>query len=120
MHVDPTSAELTESVARAARGLGLRVATDEKGGLWITARGEVELAPPVAIEFSEEAISDYYARIASRVPDDEPDHTPSSWWYMLMSTHLYEALYEMDRLGVPCDIVIGPSGLTAVPSERMT
>ncbi|MFE7745889.1 hypothetical protein [Nocardia sp. NPDC057455] len=93
------------------------MATDEKGGLRITAPGGGRAAaPPVAIEFSEEAISDYYARIASRVPDAEPDHTPSSRWYMLMSTHLY----EMDRLGVPRDIVIEPSGRTAVPGERMT
>ncbi|MEU2037974.1 hypothetical protein [Nocardia niwae] len=27
---------------------------------------------------------------------------------------------EMDRLGVPYDIVIGHGGLTAVPSERAT
>ncbi|MFR9751713.1 hypothetical protein ACL02S_11845 [Nocardia sp. 004] len=107
--------ELVNSVVTAGRGLNLDIALDEQGGLWITSRSGSPVSPPVAIRFTDESLTEYYRRIARKT---YPERS-SDWdlWMMLMSTHLYESLYEMGKISGPCAVVIGETGFTAVAEE---
>lgn len=38
-------------------------------------------------------------------------------WTTLMSTHLAEALHDLDRVKQPCTLIIGDTGLATTPIE---
>ncbi|MGW0183275.1 hypothetical protein [Nocardia sp. NPDC003345] len=102
--------ELTDSVIRAGAESGYRITPDDRGGLQITAIGGVPMDRPLKFRFTEEQLRNYYTDAAADA--GKAGAAPTEWetWMLLMSTHLGEALYRADSLGVPCEIVIDKGG----------
>ncbi|WP_454196279.1 hypothetical protein [Nocardia sp. Marseille-Q1738] len=112
---DPSVSDLVGSVVDAGRDWNLEIISDSRGDLWITGRGGSPMHPAVPIRFTEDALLEYYRSIAEDPARQE--QSPWEWWMTLMSTHLYESLYEMDKIGKPCAVVIGATGFTASAAD---
>ncbi|UAK33418.1 hypothetical protein K8O92_05475 [Nocardia asteroides] len=110
---EPTYDELTDSIVRAGNWEGLKISVRE-GIPYLVERAGVALAPPVAMRFTPDTLRDYYRKVAEDALRGRPE-SPWDWWMDLMSTHLGEAMYDMDRLGGPVVITIGEFGFTATP-----
>ncbi|MEU2043730.1 hypothetical protein [Nocardia niwae] len=115
---DPSVSDLVNSVVDAGRDLNLEIMSDSAGSLWITGRRGSPVSPPVAFMFTEDSLIEYYRSIAG--DPGRGELSPWEWWMTLMSTHLYEALYKMDRIGKPCFLVIDATGFTASAADNGT
>ncbi|MGK8485667.1 hypothetical protein [Nocardia asiatica] len=83
---------------------------------YIVERDGAALTPPIAMQFAPDALLGYYRKIAADALQGRPE-SPWEWWMDLMSTHLGEAMYDLDRLGGPAVITIGEFGFTATPAD---
>lgn len=113
---DPSVSDLVNSVVDAGRDLKLEITSDSQGSLRITGRRGSPVNPPVTFRFTEDSLIGYYRGIAE--DPGRGELSPWEWWMTLMSTHLYEALYKMDRIGKPCFLVIGATGFTACAADN--
>ncbi|MEV0033088.1 hypothetical protein [Nocardia sp. NPDC050793] len=82
----------------------------------IVERDGVALTTPVAMQFTPEALLGYYRKIAEDARHGRPE-SPWEWWMDLMSTHLGEAMYDLDRVDGPAVVTIGKFGFTATPTR---
>ncbi|MEU1549956.1 hypothetical protein [Nocardia sp. NPDC005745] len=114
MH-EPTYEELTDSIVRAANWEGLKVRMKD-GIPYVVERDGAALTPPVAMQFTPDTLRQYYRKIAEDALRGRPE-SPWEWWMDLMSTHLGEAMYDLDRVGGPAVITIGEFGFTATPTR---
>ncbi|WP_120040020.1 hypothetical protein [Nocardia panacis] len=84
-------------------------------GLRITGRSGKQLDVPIEFAVTGDDLYAYYVEVGkSRLyPEDQ------KWqqWQSLMSTHLLEALHELDRHEAPCVITVGTTGFTATPRQ---
>ncbi|MGV9542111.1 hypothetical protein [Nocardia beijingensis] len=110
---EPTYDELTDSIVRAGAWEGLTIRITD-GIPYILERDETALIPPIAMRFTPETLLAYYRGIAQDTPRGSTT-TAWDWWMVLMSTHLGEAMYDLDRVGGPAVITIGEYGFTATP-----
>ncbi|MFI5541410.1 hypothetical protein ACIA5H_34015 [Nocardia sp. NPDC051900] len=110
---EPTHDELTDSIVRAGTWEGLKIQLFH-GIPHIVERDEAALTPPIAMRFSPDTLLAYYRRIA-RDGSRGSATTSWDWWMVLMSTHLGEAIYDLDRIDGPAVITIGKFGFTATP-----
>ncbi|WP_457200739.1 hypothetical protein [Nocardia gipuzkoensis] len=112
---EPTYDELTDSIVRAGTWEGLKI-TLRDGIPYIVERDGTALTPPVAVQFTPDTLLRYYRKIAEDALHGRSE-SPWEWWMDLMSTHLGEAMYDMDRVGRPAVITIGQFGFTATPIQ---
>ncbi|MBF6464405.1 hypothetical protein IU427_04320 [Nocardia beijingensis] len=110
---EPTYSELTDSIVRAGSWEGLRIALRD-GVPYIIERDSVALPTPIPMRFAPGTLREYYRKIAEDALHGRPE-SPWEWWMDLMSTHLGEAMYDLDRLDGPAEITIGEFGFTATP-----
>ena len=115
---DPSVLDLLNSVVDAGHDLKLEITFDPHGSLWITGQHGSSVSPPVAFRFTEESLVEYYRSVAE--DPGRSELSPWEWWMTLMSTHLYETLYKMGRIGKPCVVVIGATGFTASAADNAT
>ncbi|MEU6827428.1 hypothetical protein ABZ894_02135 [Nocardia beijingensis] len=110
----PTTAELTQSVIAAGREWQVEISSSDQG-LQITGRGGERLDVPIEFAVTDDEMRAYYVEVSksSLYPEDQ------KWqqWQSLMSTHLLEALHELDRHDAHCVITVGETGFTAVPQQ---
>ncbi|NLE81993.1 MAG: hypothetical protein GX610_20930 [Rhodococcus sp.] len=107
----PSVTELVASVIEAGSWSQLRI-VDEVGTLSIVARRGTPLDPPVRFAFDSSELARYYRACAADAPSGR---IPWQQWLILMPTHLDEALYRLDVIGGPAEIVIADTGFDAVP-----
>ncbi|MFC8526318.1 hypothetical protein [Nocardia sp. NPDC057227] len=108
---EPTNAELVGSVIAAGREMRLDITVDSSGAVWISGRRGVAVEPPVEVRFTVESLERYYLDIANDAGRGQI--SPWDWWCTLMSTHLYEALYQLDRISGRAVVVIERTGFAA-------
>ncbi|MGW5141505.1 hypothetical protein ACWEPH_20760 [Nocardia beijingensis] len=112
---EPTYDELTDSIVRAGSWEGLKISLRDNVP-HIVERDGVALTTPIAMRFTPDALREYYRETAADALRGRPD-SPWEWWMDVMSTHLGEAMYDLDRVGGPAVITIGKYGFTATPMQ---
>lgn len=116
---DPTIEQLAESVTTAGADWGLEICRGAHGRLQIIRRGGQLLDPPVEFAITDSELRAYYRGIAEEADRGVAPEPAWQWWMTLMSTHLAEALHDLDRAARPCVLVIGDAGFTVTPIDSM-
>lgn len=100
---DPTIEQLTESVITAGVDWGLEMGSGPDGRLRIVRRGGQLLDATVEFALTDSELRAYYRDIAEEAERGVATEPAWGWWMTLMSTHLAEALHDLDRQVRPCD-----------------
>ncbi|MGW5456500.1 hypothetical protein [Nocardia sp. NPDC003979] len=114
---DPTIEQLSESVITAGADWGLEISSGYDGRLRIVRRGGELLDPAVDFAVADSELRAYYRRIAEEAERGAAPKPASDWWMTLMSTHLAEALYDLDRAARPCVVIVGDTGFKVTPID---
>lgn len=114
---DPTIEQLTESVITAGTNWGLEISSGSDGRLRIARCGGELLDPAVEFAVTDSELRAYYRPIAEEAERGVAPEPAWEWWMTLMSTHLAEALHDLDRAARPCVIVVGDTGFSVTPID---
>ena len=113
---DPTIEQLAKSVITVGTDWGLEISCGSDGRLRIVRRGGELLDPAVEFAVTDSELRAYYRHIAAAERGVAPEPV-WEWWMTLMSTHLAETLYDLDRAARPCVIVVGDTGFSVTPID---
>ncbi|MFC4373121.1 hypothetical protein ACFO5K_03320 [Nocardia halotolerans] len=114
---DPTIEQLSESVTTAGADWGAEIGRGPHGRLQIIRRHGELLHMPVVFAVTDAELRAYYRRIAGEAERGVAPEPAWEWWMTLMSTHLAEALHELDRDKRPCVVIVGDTGFAAAPVD---
>jgi len=112
---DPTVEQLSESVTTAGADWGAEIVRGPLGRLQIIRRHGELLYVPVEFAVTDAELRAYYRRIAEEAERGAAPEPAWEWWMTLMSTHLAEALHDLDREKRPCVVIVGDTGFAATP-----
>ncbi|MFC9871712.1 hypothetical protein [Nocardia salmonicida] len=114
---DPTIEQLVESVTTAGAEWGAEIGRGSHGRVQIIRRHGELLDTPVEFAVTDGELRAYYRRIAEEAERGVAPEPEWEWWMTLMSTHLAEALHDLDREKRPCVVIVRDSGFAATPVD---
>lgn len=115
---DPTIEQLAESVTTAGADWELEISRGPHDRLQIIRRRGELLDPPVEFAITDDELRAYYRGIAEEADRGVAPEPAWEWWMTLMSTHLAEALHDLDRATQPCVLIINDTGFAASPNPN--